>query len=137
MSRNAWMFVGLALAAAASARAETVYQPGHRTWTNSWVPPHYETRPDTRYVAPRNQPLETMVSPSQQAARPEAPARNAPLETLIEPPKPKENPPVSVFTPAPQYDPYYNALNAASRPLQLQKPPHGGSADHRTDTLNR
>jgi hypothetical protein len=136
MVKTAWILavlpVALAATAPSSVSAETVYQPGHRTWTNSWVPPHYENRPDTRYVAPRNQPLETMVTPSQ--AQPQAPARNAPLETLIEPPKQKETPPVSVFTPAPQYDPYYNALNAASRPLQAQKP-RGG--EPRPDTLSR
>ncbi|MBV8169242.1 MAG: hypothetical protein JO021_20785 [Alphaproteobacteria bacterium] len=83
------------------AHAETVYEPGHRTWTNSWVPPHTVDKPDTRYVAPRNQPLETMVEPQK---------------------KPQGSPPVSVFTPAPQYDPYYNALNAASRPMNFPKP---------------
>jgi hypothetical protein len=83
------------------AHAETVYEPGHRTWTNSWVPPHTVTKPDTRYVPPRNQPLETLVEPQK---------------------KPQGSPPISVFTPAPQYDPYYNALNAASRPMNFSKP---------------
>jgi hypothetical protein len=89
------------LALALPVGAETVYQPGHRTWTNSWVPPHYETKPDTRYIAPRNQPLESLVEPQK---------------------KPSASPPISVYTPAPQYDPYYNALNAASRPMNFPKP---------------
>jgi hypothetical protein len=82
--------------------AETVYEPGHRTWTNSWVPPHYVNKPDTRYVPPRNQPLESVIQPEK---------------------KPAPTPPVSVFTPAPQYDPYYNALSAASRPMNFSKSP--------------
>jgi len=107
------MFCGLA-------HAETVYEPGHRTWTNSWVPPHYVNKPDTRYVAPRNQPLETLADPQK---KPQAALRNQPLETLVEPQKkPPSSPPISVFTPAPQYDPYYNSLNAASRPMNFSKP---------------
>jgi hypothetical protein len=104
------------------AHAETVYEPGRRTWTNSWVPPHYVNKPDTQYVAPRNQPLETMVGPQQ--TKPQAAPRNQPLEALVEPQqkKPQGSPPISVFTPAPQYDPYYNALNAASRPMNFPKP---------------
>ncbi len=103
------------------AHAETVYEPGHRTWTNSWVPPHTVNKPDTRYVAPRNQSLETLVEPQQK--NPQAGLRNQPLETLVEPQKkPQGAPPISVFTPAPQYDPYYNALNAASRPMNFPKP---------------
>ena len=81
--------------------AEQVYVPGHRTWTNSWVPPHYATKPDTRYVAPRNQPLESLAEPQK---------------------KPPASPPISVFTPAPQYDPYYNAMNAAARPNAFPRP---------------
>lgn len=94
-------FAVLLCASAAPALAEQVYVPGHRTWTNSWVPPHYVTKPDTRYVAPRNQPLESLVEPQK---------------------KPPAAPPISVYTPAPQYDPYYNALNAASRPMNFPKP---------------
>ena len=118
--------VALALLVAAGtttwpARAETVFEPGHRTWANQWVPPHYETRPDTRYVAPRNQPLESVVSPSTVPADPHAPApRNQTLESMIASQNGKPSaaaPPVSVYAPAPQYDPYYNALNAASRPM--------------------
>ena len=109
------------------AHAETVYEPGHRTWTNSWVPPHYVNKPDTRYVGPRNQPLESLVEPQK---KPQAALRNQPLETLIEPQqKPPSSPPIGVFTPAPQYDPYYNALNAASRPMNFKKPrPPAGNA---------
>lgn len=82
--------------------ADTVYVPGHRTWTNSWVPPHYAAKPAApRYGATGNQPL----------------------ESLVEPKKPAQTPPMSIYTPAPQYDPYYNALNAASRPQTFAKPP--------------
>ncbi len=87
------------LVAAASAHAETVYRPGHLNWNNTYVPPHYETVPDTRYVAPRNQPLDKLATPANPT-----------------------KPPVSVYTPAPQYDPYYNALDAATRPLNRPVP---------------
>ncbi len=119
-------------AATAPVRAETVFEPGHRTWANQYVPPHYETRPDTRYVPPRNQPLETMVSPST-AAQPDPtkpPPKNQTLENLIATQNghqtPAQHAPTSIYTPAPQYDPYYNALNAASRPLHTPAKPRSG-----------
>jgi hypothetical protein len=126
MTRIALSLIALLTAIGVPAtRAETVYQPGHRTWTNSYVPPHYETRPDTRYVAPHNQPLESLVDPSSQKPDPRTPPpKNQPLESLIEPQKkPPSSPPVSVYSPAPQYDPYYNALNAASRGTWAQPKP--------------
>ncbi|MEJ0071441.1 MAG: hypothetical protein WDO24_24895 [Pseudomonadota bacterium] len=107
-----WILLVLLATVGTAARAETVYQPGHRTWTNSYVPPHYETKRDTRYVPPRNEPLDT------HAADPQA-APNAP----------KPPPTVSVYTPPPYLDPYYNALDAAARPmgppkLRTTPPPH-------------
>jgi hypothetical protein len=107
MNLRRWVVVaGLAVAGGA-AHAETVYQPGHRTWTNSYVPPHYETKPDTRYVPPRNQPLDPTKGPERAAGTPSAPA---------------SPPSISVYTPPPYLDPYYNALTAASRPLSPAKP---------------
>jgi hypothetical protein len=105
MMRSLVLAVGLfgpllAFAAPLPAAEAPVYVPGHRTWTNSWVPPHYTTKPATNYVAPRNQPLESLVEPQK---------------------KPPPAPPVSIYTPAPQYDPYYNALNAASRPTNFPR----------------
>jgi hypothetical protein len=103
-SAKAAMVILLTVMASPSSRAETVYQPGHRTWTNSYVPPHYESRPDTRYVPPKD-------------AAPIGPQAN---------PKPAAPPNVSIYTPPPFLDPYYGALNAASRPLPPPKPPAGG-----------
>jgi hypothetical protein len=126
---RAWILIALLAAVGAPVRAETVYEPGRRTWANQYVPPHYETRPDTRYVGPKNQPLDALTAPSTQAQSDprNPPAKNQPLDALIGAQKPPTAaaPPVSVFTPAPQYDPYYNALNAASRPIHSPKPRSG------------
>ncbi len=129
---KSWMVIALLAAATSPLRAETVFEPGHRTWANQYVPPHYTTRPDTRYVAPRNQPLESMVSPST-AARPDPtkpPPTNQTLEGLIATqngrPAPAPRPPTSIYTPAPQYDPYYHALDSASRPTQTLTKPRSG-----------
>ncbi len=130
---RAWILIAVLTAAGAPVRAETVYEPGHRTWANQYVPPHYATRPDTRYVAPSNRPLGAVVAPPGQApaAAGAPPAKNQPLDALIGAQKaPASTPPVSVFTPAPQYDPYYNALNAATRPTQWPKS-HTGDAPQR------
>ncbi len=34
MTKSAWILVALPIAIGLPAHAETVYQPGHRTWTN-------------------------------------------------------------------------------------------------------
>jgi hypothetical protein len=114
MSWKPWLVVAAFGIAAGAASAETVYEPGHRTWTNSYVPPHYVNKPDTRYVPPRNQPLDPTQSQSGATGTANAPA----------PP-----PSISVYTPPPYLNPYYNALDAASRPsgplkLHPVPPPH-------------
>jgi hypothetical protein len=108
----AWLIVAALGITAGAVSAETVYEPGHRTWTNSYVPPHYVNKPDTRYVAPRNEPFDPTRNQSGGAAG------------TADAPAPPPN--ISVYTPPPYLNPYYNALDAASRPagpLKLHSAP--------------